>query len=301
MESQKSESDATPKLIDMLNIDSNVVSHPNSSILTLDALHKYFLVSFDLNQLAIVESSGAANKGQEENKSNSKARKNGDLKDDDDDDEVSSLVVMGCNNCYLYVMVPKNNPECPRCKNHNLLDVANIFSKHVAQEAPLSPTSEVAGAATLKQGRKGRENGSKREGGRYDTTAASDGGTMMIVEYDKFQQSHLTWLPPPVSLTCCRRLCLRCAAFATILVAARASSNQRERVLTPVTHLNAVAVRRGGVQRRFVPDSAAQTPIRPCRRCSNANAAQPPFRPCFTDPTPSQVLSPRGDIGLILV
>ncbi|MED6177503.1 hypothetical protein PIB30_098723, partial [Stylosanthes scabra] len=77
----------------------------------------------------VVESSGAANKGQEENKSNSKARKNGDLKDDDDDEEVSSLVVMGCNNCYLYVMVPKNNPKCPRCKNHNLLDVANVFPK----------------------------------------------------------------------------------------------------------------------------------------------------------------------------
>ncbi|MED6108648.1 hypothetical protein PIB30_026058 [Stylosanthes scabra] len=153
---EKSEA-ATPKLIDMLNIDANnynidaISPLPYSSILTLDALRKYFLVSYDLNQPAVavnrldqggnqtfmvVESSGAANKAMKNEmgkkvmiSSSSENNNNGDLKDDGE--EVPSLVVMGCINCFLYVMVPKKKPECPRCgKNTNLLDVANIFPKH---------------------------------------------------------------------------------------------------------------------------------------------------------------------------
>ncbi|XP_020966676.1 uncharacterized protein LOC110266407 [Arachis ipaensis] len=54
IKSPKSEA-VTPKLRDMLNIDvdtNNVVTHPPNSIITLDALRKYFMVSFDLNQPA---------------------------------------------------------------------------------------------------------------------------------------------------------------------------------------------------------------------------------------------------------
>ena len=38
------------------------------------------------------------------------------------EDELPPLVVMGCTHCYMYAMVSKANPECPKCKNRVLLD-----------------------------------------------------------------------------------------------------------------------------------------------------------------------------------
>lgn len=35
----------------------------------------------------------------------------------------SSLILMGCSKCYLYVMVPERAPRCPRCGNISLMDV----------------------------------------------------------------------------------------------------------------------------------------------------------------------------------
>lgn len=35
----------------------------------------------------------------------------------------SELTVMGCRNCYMYVMVCDNNPQCPNCrKSDGLID-----------------------------------------------------------------------------------------------------------------------------------------------------------------------------------
>ena len=38
------------------------------------------------------------------------------------DDQVSSLVLMGCANCYLYVMVSQSDPKCPKCHSSILID-----------------------------------------------------------------------------------------------------------------------------------------------------------------------------------
>ncbi|XP_015942176.1 uncharacterized protein LOC127739560 [Arachis duranensis] len=152
IKSPKSEP-VTPKLRDMLNIDvdaNNVVAHPPNSIITLDTLRKYFMVSFDLNQpavkldqgekenLMVVESLVA--KGKEKKSSNMKFMKkkammrnmrisssseNADMENDED---VDSLIVMGCTDCHIYVMVSKSNPECPRCQNPNLLDVLEVMN-----------------------------------------------------------------------------------------------------------------------------------------------------------------------------
>ncbi|KAK9283113.1 hypothetical protein L1049_011344 [Liquidambar formosana] len=37
--------------------------------------------------------------------------------------EMSSLIVMGCTRCLMYVMVPKMEPQCPKCKSDVLLDI----------------------------------------------------------------------------------------------------------------------------------------------------------------------------------
>lgn len=34
------------------------------------------------------------------------------------------LVVMGCQSCYLYCMVSKKKPRCPKCYSPNLLDIS---------------------------------------------------------------------------------------------------------------------------------------------------------------------------------
>ncbi|XLR01833.1 hypothetical protein HN51_056668 [Arachis hypogaea] len=152
IKSPKSEA-VTPKLRDMLNIDvdtNNVVAHPPNSIITLDVLRKYFMVSFDLNQpvakldqgenenFMVVESSAA--KGTEKKSSSMKFMKkkammrnmrisssseNAEMENDED---VDSLIVMGCTDCYIYVMVSKSNPKCPRCQNPNLLDVLEVMN-----------------------------------------------------------------------------------------------------------------------------------------------------------------------------
>ena len=36
--------------------------------------------------------------------------------------EVPSLCLMGCTRCLLYVMVPKADPKCPKCKSSSLMD-----------------------------------------------------------------------------------------------------------------------------------------------------------------------------------
>ncbi|XP_029151762.1 uncharacterized protein [Arachis hypogaea] len=131
IKSPKSEA-VTPKLRDMLNIDvdtNNVVAHPPNSIITLDVLRKYFMV---------VESSAA--KGTEKKSSSMKFMKkkammrnmrisssseNAEMENDED---VDSLIVMGCTDCYIYVMVSKSNPKCPRCQNPNLLDVLEVMN-----------------------------------------------------------------------------------------------------------------------------------------------------------------------------
>lgn len=49
---------------------------------------------------------------------------NGVLDIDLDQQEGPSLVLMGCKNCHIYVLVSEINPSCPRCKNCEfLLDV----------------------------------------------------------------------------------------------------------------------------------------------------------------------------------
>ncbi|QHN79591.1 uncharacterized protein DS421_19g671250 [Arachis hypogaea] len=132
IKSPKSEA-VTPKLRDMLNIDvdtNNVVTHPPNSIITLDALRKYFMVSFDLNQPAAKLDQGEnenfmllrekkkksssmkfmKKKAMMRNMRISSSSENADMENDED---VDSLTVMGCTDCYIYLMVSKSNPECP--------------------------------------------------------------------------------------------------------------------------------------------------------------------------------------------
>ncbi|KAK8531712.1 hypothetical protein V6N12_053175 [Hibiscus sabdariffa] len=37
--------------------------------------------------------------------------------------EEPSLVVMGCSNCLMYVMVSEIEPRCPRCRTSVLIDI----------------------------------------------------------------------------------------------------------------------------------------------------------------------------------
>ncbi|XLS72643.1 hypothetical protein HN51_029508 [Arachis hypogaea] len=55
----------------------------------------------------------------------SSSSENADMENDED---VDSLIMMGCTDCHIYVMVSKSNPECPRCQNHNLLDVLEVMN-----------------------------------------------------------------------------------------------------------------------------------------------------------------------------
>lgn len=41
----------------------------------------------------------------------------------EEEEEVTSMVVVGCPRCFLYVMVAETNPRCPQCKSSNLLNL----------------------------------------------------------------------------------------------------------------------------------------------------------------------------------
>ncbi|KAE8704631.1 hypothetical protein F3Y22_tig00110450pilonHSYRG01080 [Hibiscus syriacus] len=36
--------------------------------------------------------------------------------------ETQSMVLVGCPRCLMYVMLPEDNPKCPKCKSTVLLD-----------------------------------------------------------------------------------------------------------------------------------------------------------------------------------
>ncbi|TKY50796.1 hypothetical protein E2542_SST22302 [Spatholobus suberectus] len=36
--------------------------------------------------------------------------------------ELPPLIAMGCARCFMYVMVSKADPKCPKCKNPKLID-----------------------------------------------------------------------------------------------------------------------------------------------------------------------------------
>ncbi|GAV81597.1 hypothetical protein CFOL_v3_25051 [Cephalotus follicularis] len=37
--------------------------------------------------------------------------------------QVSSLILMGCSQCIIYVMVPEADPICPKCNSSILIDI----------------------------------------------------------------------------------------------------------------------------------------------------------------------------------
>lgn len=40
----------------------------------------------------------------------------------EEEPSTASLILMGCPKCLIYVMVPGNDPHCPKCKNDGLID-----------------------------------------------------------------------------------------------------------------------------------------------------------------------------------
>ncbi|KAL2324049.1 hypothetical protein Fmac_023107 [Flemingia macrophylla] len=42
-------------------------------------------------------------------------------------DELTSMTVMACNNCLIYVMVSEFNPKCPNCQNYNLFNIFEVL------------------------------------------------------------------------------------------------------------------------------------------------------------------------------
>lgn len=45
-----------------------------------------------------------------------------DLSEIDSVDSIPSLVLIGCTDCYFYVMVSEADPKCPKCGTYDLLD-----------------------------------------------------------------------------------------------------------------------------------------------------------------------------------
>ncbi|KAI3412491.1 uncharacterized protein J3R85_017313 [Psidium guajava] len=64
----------------------------------------------------------SASAGLEENHKSSSINNNGCSGDEPRPPVVTSMVVVGCPRCLMYVMLSEVDPKCPRCKSSVLLD-----------------------------------------------------------------------------------------------------------------------------------------------------------------------------------
>ncbi|KAI3743321.1 hypothetical protein L1987_61028 [Smallanthus sonchifolius] len=43
--------------------------------------------------------------------------------------EATTMMLVGCPRCLMYIMIAEDDPKCPRCKSTVLLDVVNANNK----------------------------------------------------------------------------------------------------------------------------------------------------------------------------